>query len=79
MPKKIPLQDAVSIRGGDSSTIPQAGYNGYIPPEAITALSWELNGLVHGTATLTIHIRDGKMARFTTGRERSFMGDGNGE
>jgi hypothetical protein len=48
-------------------------YSGYIPPETITALSWELAGLVHGTATLTIHIRDGKMERFTTGRETSHL------
>jgi hypothetical protein len=55
-------------------------YNGYIPPETITAFSWELAGLVHGTATLTIHIRNGKLARFTTGRERSYMaGTSNGE
>jgi hypothetical protein len=32
-----------------------------------------LAGLEHGTATLVIHIRDGKLARYTTGRERSHM------
>jgi hypothetical protein len=59
MPEKTPLR--------------QEGYNGYIPTSAFTALSWELAGLVHGTATLTIHIRDGRLARYTTGRERSFV------
>jgi hypothetical protein len=51
----------------------QGGYSGKIPVVAITAMEWELAGLVHGTATLTIHIRDGKLARFTTGRERSHI------
>jgi hypothetical protein len=52
------------------------GYSGKIPPKGIIALGWELAGLVHGTATLNIHIRDGKLARFTTGRERSFIKGG---
>jgi hypothetical protein len=56
----------------------QQGYSGKIPTPVLTALSLELAGLVHGTATLTIHIRDGRLARFATGRERSFMADGNG-
>jgi hypothetical protein len=47
-----------------------------IPAAAITVLEKELAGLVHGTASLTLHVRDGWLARFTTGRERSFMGDG---
>jgi hypothetical protein len=57
----------------------KSGYSSKIPTAAITALEWELAGLVHGTASLTLHIRDGKLARFTTSRERSFIGDGDGE
>jgi hypothetical protein len=55
------------------------GYSGKIPTTAVTDLERELTGLVHGTAILTIHIRDGKLFRFTTGRERSHMVErGNG-
>jgi len=73
VPKKEPLQGE-PIRGNDNPTITQTGYNGHIPPAAINALEKELLGLVHGTTSLTIHIRDGRFARFTTGRERSHMG-----
>jgi hypothetical protein len=56
------------------------GYSGKVPTTAIVALEWELAGLEHGVATLTFHIRDGKLIRFTTGRERSHMAEeGNGE
>ena len=58
--------------------IAQGGYSGRIPVAAITALEWELARLEHGTANLVIHIRDGKLTRFTTGRERShIVADGN--
>jgi hypothetical protein len=58
--------------------IAQDGYSGKIPTAAIIALEWELAGLDHGTATLAIHIRDGRLARFVTNRERShLMEDGN--
>jgi hypothetical protein len=50
-------------------------YSGKIPAAAITALEWELAGLDHGTAKLTLHVRDGRLARFTTGRERSHMAE----
>ena len=53
----------------------QGGYSGRIPPTAITALSWELAGLDHGTANLVLHVRDGKLARFTTGRERTHIAE----
>jgi hypothetical protein len=49
------------------------GYSGKIPAAAIIALEWELAKLEHGTANLTLHVRDGQLARFTTGRERSYM------
>jgi hypothetical protein len=56
------------------------GYSSKIPTAAIIALEWELAKLEHGTANLTIHVRDGKLARFTTGRERSHhIETGNGD
>jgi hypothetical protein len=54
---------------------PAEGYSSKIPTKAFTALSWEAAKIVHGTATLTLHIRDGKLARFVTSRERSFIED----
>jgi hypothetical protein len=53
--------------------IAAGGYSGKIPTAGLTALEWELTGLVHGKAILEVHIRDGKLARFTTARERSFV------
>jgi hypothetical protein len=61
---------------GNTPTEKQDGYSGKVPMTAIIALEHELAGLVHGTASLAVHIRDGKLARFTTGRECSFIGDG---
>ena len=61
------------VRGGDNPTVVQNSYNGYIPPAAFNALEWEAGGLTHGTATLTLHVRDGHLTRFTTSRERSFI------
>lgn len=52
------------------------GYNGLIPPEAFSSLSWEAAKIMHGKAMLTLFIRDGKLARFTTSRERSFAETG---
>jgi hypothetical protein len=57
----------------------KAGYSGKIPAAAVIAFEWELAGLVHGTASLIVHIRDGKLVRFTTGRERSHMAGGGDE
>jgi hypothetical protein len=69
---KKPLQ-AETIQGSDNLNITENGYNGYVPPKAFTALSWEAANIVHGTAALTLHIRDGKLARYETSRVRSFM------
>jgi len=71
--KEKPLQGWGPIRGGDTSTISQTGYIGNIPSEAIQVLEHEIAGLIHGTATLTIHIKDGNLIRYTTNRERSFV------
>jgi hypothetical protein len=65
-----------SVRGGDTPDMPQQGYSGKIPAAAIIAMEWELAGLIHGTATLALHIRDGKLARYTTSRETSHIGPG---
>ena len=48
-------------------------YNGYIPPEAFKALERALTGVSHGEITLAIHVRDGKLARYTTSCSESFL------
>ena len=55
--------------------IAEGGYSGKIPVAAIMALEWELTGLAHGAANLTLHVRDGKLARFVTGRERTHIAE----
>jgi hypothetical protein len=49
------------------------GYNGSIPSTAFNALEGELAGLIHGTAVLTIHVKDGKLIRYMIARERSVI------
>jgi len=44
-----------------------------IPPEAFQALEQETSGLAHGTVTLAIHVKDNRLIRYTTSRERSFV------
>jgi hypothetical protein len=51
----------------------KSGYSGRTPVKAIIALEWELSCLEHGTASLVIHVRDGKAVRFTTSREASHL------
>lgn len=58
VPKKEPLQD---------------GYSGKVPTAGITGLEWEAAGIMHGTATLTLYIKDGQLTRYTTSRERSIV------
>jgi excisionase family DNA binding protein len=70
--KKAP-QSGGLIRGNDNLTITQSGYSGKIPVSGIIDLEHELIGLMHGTATLTLHVKDGHLTRFTTSRERSFV------
>jgi hypothetical protein len=56
------------------------GYSGGVPKAALAALELELALLEHGTASLVMHVRDGKLVRYTTGRERSHIaGAANGE
>ena len=73
MPKEKPHHGGRPIRGGDSSIIQQTGYSGYIPTDAFNALEHELTGLVHGIATLSIHVKDGNLLRYVTYHERSFV------
>jgi hypothetical protein len=48
-------------------------YNGKIPTAAIAALERELTGLIHGTASITFHIRDGKLSRYETDKHISYI------
>ena len=72
---KEPPQGGRPIRGksNDAFTIPQTGYNGYIPPIAFNSLEHELAGLVHGSASLELYIKDGHLLRYKVSRERSFI------
>jgi hypothetical protein len=53
----------------DPASGKQGGYSGKIPIEAISDLDGELAGLVDGKAFLTLHIRDGHLARWYAGGE----------
>ena len=57
----------------DTSTMPRKSYSGKIPVDAFNALEWEAAGLVNGTATLILHIRDGELISYVTSRERCFV------
>jgi hypothetical protein len=57
---------------------PQGGYFGKIPAEAIVSLEQELAGIVHGKVTIDLHIRDGKLTRYTVAKEQSFLAAGTG-
>jgi hypothetical protein len=43
-----------------------------IPPDVLKILETEIDGISHGTVSLTIHIRDSR-PRFVIGQERSFF------
>jgi hypothetical protein len=73
MPKKLPLQGGEPVRGGDTPIMAQQGYSGKIPMSAFKALERELTGLTHGTASITFHIRDGKLARYETEKHISYL------
>ena len=76
-----PRQDPSGpIRGESNLKLPHGSnpYNGFIPVSAIPvsaiiALENEVAGIRHGTVTLNLYIRDGKLSRFTISREQSFM------
>jgi excisionase family DNA binding protein len=48
---------------------------GRIPADIVAAFEKELDGIAHGSVTLTVHLRDGH-PRFVIGREQSFLQDG---
>jgi hypothetical protein len=73
MPKKLPLQGGEPVRGGDTPIMAQRGYSGRIPTPAFTAVERELTGLTHGTASITFHIRDGKLVRYEIERHISYL------
>jgi hypothetical protein len=75
MPKKIPLQGGEPVRGGDTSTITETVYSGKIPAGDMIALAKELCGLRHGSASLTITVRDGKYQYSRLSREFTRHGD----
>ena len=85
MPKKLGLQGE-PIQGSDTTAVTLSrmektrnGYSGFIPTECLRDLHYEAEGIYHGTAVLTLHIRDGRLVRHVTGRERShFTGDQDG-
>jgi hypothetical protein len=60
--------------GGKPRKNGKNGYSGMIPKEAIIALEEGLEGLMHGTVILTLHVKGGKLTH-TIGRERSHMED----
>jgi hypothetical protein len=45
-----------------------------LPPDVIRILESEIDGIRHGTVSLTIHLRDNH-PRYVIGRERSFLPD----
>ena len=71
--KKEPHHGGRPIRGGDTPTIPQTGFNNHIPETAIDALQHEAAGVMHGSIALVLHFKDGNLIRFTTNRECSFV------
>ena len=69
---KTPLQsETVPILRALSS--PVDGYDGNIPTTALSAIRREVAGLLHGTASLTLHVKDGHLLRFVTSREISHV------
>jgi len=71
MPKEKPLQGKPIRGSGENSMIAEIGYKSNIPLAAINSLERELTGLAHGTVSLSVYVRDGRITRFTTNRECS--------
>jgi len=68
--KRFSVGEVSTIRDGDTLSIAEGGN---ILTVAFEALEKETTGIMHGTATLTLHVKDGQLNRFTTSRERSFV------
>jgi hypothetical protein len=71
--KPFLVGEAVAFRAGGTLGIAEDGYNGNILRAAFKALEKETAGLIHGTATLTLHVKDGHLLRYVTSRERSHV------
>jgi excisionase family DNA binding protein len=63
-----------SVADTEKPELPRAEGRNTIPPDIIAAFEQELDGISHGSVTLTVHLRDGR-PRFVIGRERSFIRD----
>jgi excisionase family DNA binding protein len=61
----------------EKAAVPLAERGRGIPPEILMAFEKELDGISHGSVTLTVHFRDGR-PRFVIGREQSFFSEGAG-
>ena len=71
--KEKPHQGGRPIRGNNTYIVSQAGFSGNVSPEAVQALVQEAAGIVHGTVTLTLHVKDGNLIRYVVSRECSFI------
>ncbi|MCL2273183.1 MAG: hypothetical protein FWC19_10325 [Treponema sp.] len=66
MPKEKP-------RGSDTPILAKKIFDGNIPADAILLFTQEATGLIHGTVTLTLHVKDGHLNRYVTNRECSIV------
>lgn len=70
---KEPHRSNKLVRGGDNPIVAECGYSSNIPSMAVQALEQEVAGLMHGVVSLTLHVKDGNLIRYTTNRERSYV------
>jgi len=68
--KRFSVGKVSAIRDGDTLSIAE---DGNILTVAFEALEKETTGIFHGTVSLTIHVKDGKLIRYTTVRELSVV------
>ena len=54
------------IRGNGNT-----GYLDTLPSSIVSELATEANGINHGSVTMSLFFRDGKLHRYTIGREKS--------
>jgi len=75
MPKKLAPQSDELLRGTDADTnrIADNCLNNNILAAAFNALENETIGIVHGQATLTVHVKDGILLRYEVSRKCSFV------
>ena len=73
MLKEKTPQGGRPIRGDDTNSLADKSFDGNIPDSAINAFKQEATGLIHGTVTLTLHVKDGLLSRYVINRERSIV------